>query len=117
MELPQRPQQEVFPVSGTRFLDGIVNQLKLLLVQADDYFSEISIIFIGHDSVSARSSIACLEQFTRQSPGQFERGSTTATASISTMSSGTTRALISMVELAGGSTGKYRARTSCTAGR
>lgn len=117
MEFPQRPQKEVFPVPGTRFVNGIVNQLELLLVQTDDYFSEISIFFIAHDLASARSSFTGLRQFTRQRLAQFGGGSTTAMASISTMSSGTTRALISIVELAGGSVGKYRARTSCTAGR
>ncbi|WP_419926365.1 hypothetical protein [Candidatus Poriferisocius sp.] len=49
MELPQSSEQELFSVTGTGFINGIVDQFKLLLVQTDHNFSEISIIFVGHD--------------------------------------------------------------------
>lgn len=52
MEFPQCPEQEFFSVSRTGFLNGIVDQFQLLLVQTDDNFSEI-IFIAGHDSVSA----------------------------------------------------------------
>ena len=44
VELPQSSEQEIFSVTGTGFINGIVDELKLLLVQTNDYFSEISII-------------------------------------------------------------------------
>ena len=55
MKFPQCPEQEFFSASGVGFINAIVDQLQLLLVQTDYYFSKILVV-AGHDSVSTRSS-------------------------------------------------------------
>jgi hypothetical protein len=83
VELLKGAQKDLGAVLGTESFDRPVDELELLLVEPD-----ADLVGLTHEGAP----------------------SIMATASISTRRSGLTRLVIPIVELTGGSTGKYRAR-------